>query len=197
MYKQKMKPALAMWTFFSLAVGISLVTFMAEGTHSLLDNILNTTDLFFVISATVVILLFGDKSTRFNRFDTGCLVAVLAIIAFWLVSRHHVFANIAVQSILVIAYFPVIKRMLKSTENTESFDIWIGMFLVAAISLFSAKGILAYVYAIRAVVSTGFLLVLMLRIELKSRKKRTVSPVEMRNAVDAERVEEKEEALLE
>ena len=43
-YKQKIKPALAMWAFFTLAVAMSLTTYMAEGDFSFWDNILNQTD---------------------------------------------------------------------------------------------------------------------------------------------------------
>jgi hypothetical protein len=33
-----------MWTFFSLAVGISLFTYFAEGNYGISDTILNFTD---------------------------------------------------------------------------------------------------------------------------------------------------------
>ena len=163
-----------MWTFFSLAVGISLFTYFANSDHAISDNILNFTDLLLVVSVSVAILIWGDTSTRFNSFDVGCLIAVLAILVYWAFSKNHVLANYSVQSIMVISYFPVLKRMLKQQKNTEAFSPWIMMLVAAGISLFASKGWLASVYAIRAVACTGTLLLLMLWIEIINRKKAEV-----------------------
>ena len=170
LYHKRISPSLAMWTFFSLAVGISLFTYFAESHHNISDNILNFTDLILVVSVSVAILVWGDKSTRFNRFDVGCLLAVMAILVFWIISSNHVVTNYAVQSIMVISYFPVYARMSSQKQNTEAFSVWMMMMAVAGISLFASEGRLASVYAIRAIICTGTLLLLMLRIELKARK---------------------------
>jgi hypothetical protein len=175
-WKERIKPALAMWVFFSIAVGGSLITYLSAGDYSLLDNILNTSDLVMVVIVSVFIFIFGDRSTRFNRFDLGCLIAVLAILAFWIISQHHVVSHVSIQVILVIAYFPVIRRIWKSNENTESFAAWIGLFLNPCISLLSSKGVLATIYALRAIISISVLLALMVRAELKQRNDRESEP---------------------
>jgi hypothetical protein len=72
---------------------------------------------------------------------------------------------------MVISYFPVLGRMVNQKKNTEAFSVWIMMLVAAGISLFASEGWLASVYAIRAVICTGALLVLMLRIEFVSRKR--------------------------
>jgi hypothetical protein len=171
LYHKRISPSLAMWTFFSLAVGISLFTYFAEGDHSISDNMLNFTDLILVVSVSVSILIWGDSSSRFNRFDVGCLLAVIGIIVFWVISNNHIITNYSVQSIMVISYFPVIGRMANQKKNTEAFSAWIMMLAAAGISLFASKGWLASVYAIRAVLCTGVLLILMLRIEIMNRKR--------------------------
>ncbi len=175
-WKERIKPALAMWSFFSIAVGGSLITYLSAGDYSLLDNILNTSDFVLVSTVAVFIFIFGDRSTRFSRFDLGCLIAVLAIVAFWVISQHHFVSHISIQVILVIAYFPVINRIWKSNENTESFAAWIGLFLSPCISLLSSKGILATIYSLRAIISTSVLLALMVRAELKQRNDRKSEP---------------------
>lgn len=169
-YKQRIKPALAMWAFFSLAVAMSLTTYMAEGDFSLWDNILNTTDLILVSTITVFIFIYGDKSTKFNKFDKACLISVLLIIVFWIITKTHFLSHIMIQSILVIAYFPVIKRLWQSKENTEPFSVWILLMIAPIFALLSSKGILATVYSVRAIASTGLLLLLMLRIKYFNRK---------------------------
>jgi hypothetical protein len=160
-----------MWTFFSLAVAISLFTYFANGDYSISDNILNFTDLILAIGVSIAILIWGDTSTHFNRFDKGCLVAVAGITVFWAISINHVITNYLVQVIMVIAYFPVIRRMIHQNKNTEAFSVWIALLIAPLLSLLANKGWLASVYAIRAFLCTGILLLLMLRIEILNRKK--------------------------
>lgn len=169
-HKKEVEPALAMWLFFVIAVGISLATYLAEANFRPIDNILNTSDLAMVFIVMVFVFFRGAQSSRFTRFDYGCLMAVMLVVVFWIFTRNHFITNIAVQTIMVIAYFPVVKRMLTERKNTESFSVWSAMFVVAGVSLFSSKGSLATIYAIRAMICTGLLLLLMLRIEYLNRK---------------------------
>lgn len=169
-YKQKIKPALAMWAFFSLAVTMSLTTYMAQGNFSLLDNILNTADLLLVITVTAVIIIFGDKSSKFTRFDKVCLIVVGIIALFWFITKTNVLSHSLIQGVLVIAYFPVIKRLWQSKENTEPFSVWILMMIAPIFALLSSKGTLATVYSVRAIASTAILLILMLRVEYIRKK---------------------------
>jgi uncharacterized membrane protein len=129
-----------------------------------------------VVCVSISILIWGDTSTRFNRFDLGCLVGVLGILVFWLASKNHVVTNYSVQSIMVISYFPVLRRMATQKKNTEAFSVWLAMLAAAGISLIASKGWLASVYAIRAVVCTGTLLLLMLRVEILNRKEGSITP---------------------
>ena len=178
LYKKKIKPALAMWLFFTIAVTMSLVTYMADGNHGFLDNILNTTDLVYVSGVALAILIWGDKSSKFTKFDTGCLVAVLLIVFFWIITQNHVITNICIQGIMVISYFPVVKRLLESKENTEPFSVWFIMMLTPAISLLSSKGALATVYSVRAIICVAILMILMLRVDLLSKKQAKSSSVQ-------------------
>lgn len=164
-YKQRIKPALAMWVFFTIAVAMSLTTYMANDDFSLWDNILNTTDLLLVSSVTVMIYFFGDTNSKFTKFDKGCLIAVIVITLFWFITKTHFLSHIMIQSVLVIAYFPVIRRLWQSKENTEPFSVWILLMIAPVFALLSSKGILATVYSVRAIASTGILLLLMLRVE--------------------------------
>jgi hypothetical protein len=170
LYKKRIKPALAMWVFFTIAVAMCLVTYLSSSRFSIWDNILNATDLVLCATVAVAIAIWGDHTSRFTRFDRGCLVAVLCIVLFWGITQNHVVTNVLVQAILVIAYFPVVRRLYEAKENTESFVIWIGMLLAPLLSLLSARGELAYVYTLRAVVCVGVLLLLMLRVELARKR---------------------------
>ncbi len=170
-YKKEIKPALAMWVFFTLAVILSLITYLGEGNFSIWDNILNTTDIILVTTVSIFIFIYGDKSSKFNTFDIGCLIAVLTIVVFWIISKNHLITNLLIQLILVISYFPVIRRLFKLKENTEPFSVWIAMMLAPMLALLSSKGLLATVYSVRAIICVGLLLLLMLRIEYLFKKK--------------------------
>lgn len=165
--KKKINPALAMWIFFTLAVAMSLATYIKSGNYNLQDNILNSTDLIMVSLISFVIYFFGDSQTRFNLFDKLLLGVVVLIIIFWIFSHEHIISNLLIQAILVIAYIPVIARMFKSRSNQEPFSVWIALMLAPALALISSKGQLASIYAIRAIFCTGILLILMIRIEVK------------------------------
>lgn len=169
--KGRIKPALAMWLFFLLAIATSLITYIKDADYSVLNNILNTTDLFLAVSVTVAILLYGDKSSRFNRFDLTCLGLVMMILIFWLFTGAHFITNLLIQAILVIAYFPVLQRMVTLKMNTESFTGWIGMLLAAIVSLFSLKGTLAMVYSYRAIICITLLLLIMIYFEIKAKNR--------------------------
>jgi hypothetical protein len=173
--KKEIKPALAMWLFFSIAIIMSLVTYRSESGYGLLDNIMNTVDLVYVVTVFIAILFFGDRSSRFTRFDRGCLVTVVAIFLFWVLTGNHRVTNLLTQAILVIAYFPVVKRLISSKENTEPFSVWIGMLIAPLIALFSSKGTLATIYSVRAIICVGILLLLMLRIEILKLRNNKIS----------------------
>ena len=159
--RRQISPALAMWVFFTIAVIGSLVTYLSEGDFSPWDNILNSADFFLDSSVSIAILLYGDRSTRFNRFDIGCLIVVSLILITWVFTRQHVLAHSAIQLILVIAYFPVAKRLWRALRNTESYVMWFGLMLAPIFALLSSKGLLATVYTVRSMVGPALVLLLM------------------------------------
>ena len=159
--RRQIKPALAMWIFFTIATVGSLFTYLADGNFSPLDNILNLADFFLVFPVSLAILFYGGRSTRFNRFDVGCLIAVVLILISWILTRQNVIGHSAIQLILVIAYFPVVKRMWRAPRNTESYVMWVGLMVAPIFSLLSSKGLLATVYAVRSMVGPALLLLLM------------------------------------
>lgn len=151
-YRKRIHPSLAMWLFFDIAISVSLFTYFKVGDFSFKDNILNVADLFMATSVMMCILFFGSPSTRFNRFDLVCLGLVVLILIFWLITQAHLIANILVQLIMVISYFPTFKRLYVTRTNTESYTVWIAMLAASLMALMSANGLLAKVYVWRAIV---------------------------------------------
>lgn len=170
--KKEIQPALAMWVMFSVAVSMSLITYLKEGNYGFTDNILNSVDVIYVITVSLAIALTGDKSSKITRFDLGCLVVVGLIVVFWIFTQNHLVTNFMIQTILVIAYFPVVKRLFDTRVNTEPFLIWAGMLIAPVLSLLSSKGMLATVYSVRAIVCVSTLLVLMAWIDFSGKKRK-------------------------
>lgn len=168
--KKEIQPALAMWVMFSVAVTMSLITYLKEGNYGFTDNILNSVDVIYVITVSLAIALTGDKSSKITRFDLGCLVIVGLIVIFWIFTQNHLVTNFMIQTILVIAYFPVVKRLFETRVNTEPFLIWAGMLIAPVLSLLSSKGMLATVYSVRAIVCVSTLLALMAWIDFSGKK---------------------------
>ena len=160
-----------MWVMFSAAVVMSEITYLSSGDFGLLDNIMNTVDILYVGLVTIAIAIWGDRSSKINRFDLFCLIVVAFIVVFWIITQKHFIANILIQCILVIAYFPVVKRLLETRQNSESFIIWIGMMVAPALSLLSSKGALATVYSVRAIICISVLLIMMMWIEFSAKYK--------------------------
>lgn len=176
--KKKIRPSLAMWLFFLLAVVGSLFSYMLEGDFSPLDNILNTSDVLLCLSITITIAIFGDKFSKFNKTDIICLTFVAVILVFWHFSKAHFATHLSLQVIQAMAYIPVFQRMLKSEKNNESFLVWGIVLFISVLSLFTAKGILAYIYIIRAIVCVFILLLFMTYLELKNRPTQKVTTKE-------------------
>ncbi|MBN1858800.1 hypothetical protein JW848_06300 [Candidatus Bipolaricaulota bacterium] len=176
--RRRISPALAMWVFFTIATVGSLMTYLAQGAFTLRDNVLNASDIVLVAAVSIGILVYGDRSTRFSRFDLGCLAAVVAILIGWAITRQHVVAHSAIQAILVIAYLPVIHRLWKTRRNTESYGMWFGLMLAPVFGLLSSRGTLATVYAVRAIASSALLLLLMARVQWKAAHRSPATPSE-------------------
>jgi hypothetical protein len=172
--KKEIQPALAMWIMFSVAVTMSLVTYLKAGNYGFADNILNSVDVIYVMTVSVAIAFTGDKSSKITLFDLSCLVVVGLIVVFWIFTQNHLLTNFMIQTILVIAYFPVVKRLLETRVNTEPFLIWAGMLLAPMLSLLSSKGMLATVYSVRAIVCVSSLLVLMAWVDFTGKKKKSL-----------------------
>ena len=170
--KKEIQPALAMWVMFSVAVSMSLITYLKEGNYGFTDNILNSVDVIYVMTVSLAIAFIGDQRSKITRFDMGCLVIVGLIVIFWIFTQNHLVTNFMIQTILVIAYFPVVKRLFENRVNTEPYLIWVGMLIAPVLSLLSSKGMLATVYSVRAIVCVSTLLVLMAWIDFSGKKRK-------------------------
>ena len=163
------RPTISTWVIFCFAVSFSFLTYRKSKKPSLLDNIANVIDFVFCWSITVVIIFFG-KNIRFslNIIEIFCFISILFIVIFWLKTKSHENANIFLQIIMVIAYFPMFYQLWNATENYEPIFPWIANLTAGLSNIFAAilaKNKLAIIYSARMVIMLSILLFLILRIK--------------------------------
>ena len=164
------QPVMATWLLFCVAVSLSLWTYWSSKKHSVVSNVGNAID-FIIVWMILASIIFLGKNVRlgFNGFEIGCLIASAIILVFWRISKKHQASNLSLQGIMTIAYFPTLRQLWSAKDNTESFSIWIVIWIASTAALipaFTDKDKLAIAYASRAFILVTVLLGLMIRIEL-------------------------------
>ena len=171
--KGRVKPVLATWVFFSFTTILSVLTdFKESGVHGLLSNTFNIADTLAVVTIFIIVLFQKDVRRKFNQFEKGCLVAVIAICALWLLTGANVFAHLSIQAMLVVAYLPTLMHLWKATKNTESLGKWFFDFLASVfgtIRPLENMALLPLVYCLRSIVSTLAVIFLILRLKYKEK----------------------------
>lgn len=166
--KHKIVPTLTTWLLFSIASGLSLLTYFSSSNHSISGNIINVMDLVMCWSILISLIIVKKKlSLAFSRFEKVCLVLTGIILLFWLFTKEDVVANLLLQLILTIAYLPTITKLWRAKESQESFGMWLAIVTASFLGFVSGlvqHDLLGSIYAFRSFVSVAVVLVLMIRI---------------------------------
>lgn len=179
---ENVKPVLAAWIVMASTLNLSFATYWTSPKHNLISNAGNAAAAISSFSILAVIVWLQIKHSVklvFSSFQKWCLgiagaIAALWVIVVWGLGGTGVIPNMLTQMLMLVGYVATGERLLKSEKNTEPFFFWICIFISGVFALFVAvKSIdpLAYVYAVRATVTTAILLVLMY---IADRKPKTV-----------------------
>lgn len=166
----KATPNFSTWLIFASAATIGMWIYIKSGAEKdMLINMANTSDL-FVTWIVLIFLVFFGKEIRYkpNLFEIFCIINSVAILLYWKISRKAEMANLAINALLTIGYFPTIIGLYNSKTNTESLLVWTIVWIAQTVSLYipiKKRDWLAIVYSLRAVIFVGIILVLMIRIE--------------------------------
>ena len=165
----KIEPVLSTWLLFFLASSLGLWTYINAGKseRSFAVNINNSADVVFT-GVILACLLYLKADAGFTPFGVFCIGLAGAVFAYYLLRRNAAVANIAVNSVLTIAYFPTFERLWNANHNTESFGIWLTVWVAQVFALYNplkARDLLAIIYASRAFVLVSSVLVLMFRLQ--------------------------------
>lgn len=156
----RIAPRFATWLIFLVASGLSLASYMAHHAGekiSLAANVANRVDVVELVAIIAAILWssrYEPGRRHLKMFDWWCFVSAAAIVAVWAVTGSSFTANLLLQTLMCVGYFPTIQHLLKEKKNTEPFDVWcanLGIAMLALIPSLITKDVLGIIYAGRAV----------------------------------------------
>jgi len=176
----RVKPILATWIILASTMTLGMATYWTSPKHSLIGNIGNATGVVSTISILSVIVcvsLNRGIKLAFSEFQKWCLkvagfIALLWIVLVWGFGGTGVIPNILTQILMLVGYVATGERLMRADRNTEPFFFWTCIMLSGAFAIYVAvKSIdpLAYIYAVRATVTTSILLILMYLANRKSK----------------------------
>ena len=172
-FKGNTKPALSTWLIMFTGTSLSLITYLLASGWEFHGGILNLVDVLVTVIIISAILLWSKAEVKFRPFEKWYLVIAGLITLFWLLSRNPFVANLLIQALILIGYFPTIQKLLAEKQNTESFSAWLIAFSAGLLALYPAinsGSILPIIYVGRTLVMQSAIIGLMLYYE-KSNKK--------------------------
>lgn len=173
-YRKEAEPALSTWLIFFTATFLSFLSYCFSENWDWKSGIMNFSDTagdFIVLGFIVAV---GDKSKkRLKPFEKKYLAGAAFIVLFWIFSQNAFTANLLLQLLLIIGYFPTIQNMISEKKNTEPMAGWAIIFIAALFALYPAiveGNALAVIYAGRAITMLSIVLSLMVYYEIKNSK---------------------------
>lgn len=167
-YKRAIQPTLSTWLIFCAATSMSLGSYLFTPNKQIFAAALNAADVFTDVLIIFTIIMFTESRWRLKPFEKYYLFGLIFISLFWFLTRNALYANLLVQVMLALAYFPTIHNILKNKVSHESFLGWGIIELSTLISLIPTfyvwqkhGNFLAFVYSARSFVFIAFLMVLM------------------------------------
>lgn len=131
------------------------------------------------LSAFIVLLVLfvkiGSDKIVFNNLQKGCLLFCLGIVMVWFITDNPFVSYVLLQINALISYLPVYERNLKAQRNQDSFILWTSILfsnIVASYAVWEKGDLESWIFIARAVPSTLLVVLLMVRLELKTTKYR-------------------------
>ena len=172
----KAHPVPATWVLMLVVLGLSFWMYWTSPRKSWTGNIAVTSGLvnIIIILAGVIATNVRDRtlSVAFDKVQKYCLLAGGVVVVFWAITREPLIAYILVQVIALIAYLATVKRLWRAEKSTEPVFIWVAVLIACLCAIYPAwikNDTFAWIYLGRAVPSTSFVVVLILRIKHRNR----------------------------
>lgn len=172
--RREIEPPLSTWILFLVGVAVSLVFYGLEEEWDLVSGITNVGDLAVVSSVIVCLLVWGDRTVRFKRWERYYLAAGGLAVFYGIVSGDLWNSSLLGQGLIVVGYVPMWHKMVVEKRNTESFATWTIVLcadLVAIVPAIKEGNVLSAIYVIRAFVLILITFCFMTYFELRARRR--------------------------
>ena len=169
-WKRKIEPTLSTWIIFLLGTGLSLITYVIAENADFRSGILNTIDVVVVLLVLISILIWGNHTIRFKKFEKWYLSGVCIIVVYGILTGDAWRSNIFTQILIAIGYFPTIQNLTVEKKSTESVSSWSISLTAGILGLYPAiidGNTLAIVYSVRTIVLVSILIIF---VKIKNRK---------------------------
>jgi hypothetical protein len=175
----KIQTVVSSWLVSTVALTLSLVTYITSPNANLLGGSLNASSAIAVAGTLVAVYIqsrIKGQQISINPFQKKCLLASACITVIWIVivilGGTGVIPNILTQMLLVISYSMLIVKFWRAEKNTESLVTWWCVFVSSIVAIYTAwikDDHLAMLYAIRSTVMCGILIFALHRIEFRAK----------------------------
>ena len=157
-------PVLATWILMLTLMSLSFWMYWANPQKTWTGNIAVISGLI-----NVIIILSGVTWTHirnktitiaFEPVQKICLGAGGIVVIVWSVTKEPLTSYVLVQIIGLIAYFATIKKLWKLDKSTEPMFNWAAVLIASLLAIYPAwirKDIFAYIYLVRTIPSTTFM----------------------------------------
>lgn len=162
--QKRISPTPAMWVMFTTGVVLSLLTYAFAEQHDFRSGILNTIDVAGCGATLILVLIWGARGERFDKFERRYLGAAGLVVLYWIISKDPLTSNICTQLLIGAGYIPAIRKMRRVKKNTEPFFSWIIMLLAALAALYPSLAdgnALAAAYVCRTIITVSLMLIIM------------------------------------
>ncbi len=170
--RKQVRPTLTTWLIFETGIVLSLASYFSSKQPDPVSNIANVVDFVDVLMIILAITIFGKPGAwKFESYEQACLWIAGVGLVIWAVSGRPFISNLAFQSVMVVAYGPLWKKLRHAKENPESLGCW--TIACVAASLAFVTGYLSadkwgMIYTARATACTLITIVLIIRVKRRS-----------------------------
>lgn len=137
-WRAKATPPIGTWVMFCAGCWISFSTYAFAENFNVEAGIVNAMDLICVTSVLSAIILRGKFMNDLDLYEYCFLAVALGIVAFWLATGRSWGANMLSQCLMIAAYGPTFRKMIKAGQNTESFYGWLPAIFNSLVGMYPA-----------------------------------------------------------
>lgn len=165
-------PVLASWILVVATMALSFWMYWQSPKRSWTGNIALTSALMntsIILTGVIAAnIRYGTLKVAFDKTQKWCLASGAVITALWLVTDSPLISYVLVQCIALIAYFAIVKRLMKAERSTEPLSLWVAVLLATLCAIYPAwvkNDLFSWIYLARAVPSTTLMVCLIARIK--------------------------------